>query len=97
MCIRDSPYSGGVTAHRLLARSSLVVEEGGGNHGVTLSGNTCLDKHLAAYLGDGRVPRGGGAVDAVCPKSPDPKPLKAKSASTTSRGSTLHGLLAFHR
>ncbi|MEU6086872.1 alpha/beta hydrolase [Streptomyces sp. NPDC047085] len=92
-----TPYSGGVTAHRLLARSSLVVEQGGGNHGVTLSGNACLDKHLAAYLTDGTVPRGTGEADAVCQKSPDPKPLKAKVASATSRGSTLHGLLGFRR
>ncbi|MGW7817806.1 alpha/beta hydrolase [Streptomyces puniciscabiei] len=94
-----TPYTGGVTAHRLLARSSLVVEEGGGNHGITLSGNACLDKYLAAYLTDGRVPRGtgSGAADAVCAKSPDPKPLATKAASTSSRGSALHGLLGFRR
>ncbi|MFF5533372.1 alpha/beta hydrolase [Streptomyces cinerochromogenes] len=92
-----TPYTGGVTAHRLLARSSLVVEQGGGNHGVTLSGNSCLDKHLAAYLGSGTVPRGAGPADAVCAKSPDPKPLKGKSAPTASRGSMLHGLLGFRR
>ena len=34
----------------LLRGSSLVVEQGGGNHGITLSGNACLDKHLATYL-----------------------------------------------
>jgi pimeloyl-ACP methyl ester carboxylesterase len=92
-----TPYSGGVTAHRLLARSSLVVEQGGGNHGVTLSGNACLDKYLADYLTDGTVPRGTGEADAVCQKSPDPKPLKTKAASTSSRGSALHHLLGFRR
>jgi pimeloyl-ACP methyl ester carboxylesterase len=92
-----TPYAGGVTVHRLLAGSSLVVEEGGGNHGVTLSGNACLDGYLAGYLKDGRVPRGTGVADAVCGKSPDPKPLAAKGASTTSRGSVLHGLLGFRR
>ncbi|MGW3461018.1 alpha/beta hydrolase, partial [Streptomyces olivaceoviridis] len=92
-----APYSGGATVHRLLARSSLVVEEGGGNHGVTLSGNPCLDGYLAAYPGDGRVPRGGGAVDAVCPKSPAPTPPKEKPASPTPRGSAPHGLPGFHR
>ncbi|MGJ5752200.1 alpha/beta hydrolase family protein [Streptomyces puniciscabiei] len=94
-----TPYTGGATAHRLLARSSLVVEEGGGNHGVTLSGNACLDKYLVAYLTDGRVPRGtgSGAADAVCAKSPEPKPLATKAASTSSRGSALHGLLGFRR
>ncbi|MFF7371216.1 alpha/beta hydrolase [Streptomyces tricolor] len=90
-----TPYQGGVTVHRLLARSSLVVEEGGGNHGVTLSGNTCLDKHLAAYLSSGTVPRGAGPADAVCAKSPDPEPLKGTAASPGSRGSVLHGLLGF--
>ncbi|MER5526314.1 alpha/beta hydrolase [Streptomyces sp. NPDC002677] len=90
-----TPYQGGVTAHRLLAGSSLVVEQGGGNHGITLSGNTCLDDHLATYLSDGRVPHGDGTADAVCRKTPDPKPLSTKAASTSSRGSTLHGLLGF--
>ncbi|MFD9005636.1 alpha/beta hydrolase [Streptomyces sp. NPDC059582] len=90
-----TPYQGGATVHRLLAHSSLVVEQGGGNHGITLSGNTCLDKHLAAYLTDGRVPRGDGEADAVCKTLPDPKPLTSKAASTSARGSTLHGLLGF--
>ncbi|MEU1400842.1 alpha/beta hydrolase [Streptomyces sp. NPDC005728] len=94
-----TPYPGGVTAHRLLAGSSLVVEQGGGNHGIALSGNACLDTYLAAYLANGKVPHGTGTgvADAVCQKSPDPKPLTAKAASTASRGSTLHRLLGFRR
>ncbi|MFG3136713.1 alpha/beta hydrolase [Streptomyces sp. NPDC048211] len=97
-----TPYEGGVTLHRKLKGSSLVVEEGGGNHGVTLSGNACLDRYLADYLAKGTVPRGkGGDVDAVCAKTPDPKPAAAKTARPASRteadgrGSTLHGLLGF--
>ncbi|MZF84495.1 alpha/beta hydrolase [Streptomyces sp. SID5643] len=92
-----TPYEGAVTAHRLLARSSLVVEEGGGNHGITLSGNACLDEHLAAYLTDGTVPRGYGEADAVCEALPDPKPAAAtaKAASASAKGSALHGLLGF--
>lgn len=74
-----------------------TVSEGGGDHGVTLSGNTCPDGYPAAYPGDGRVPRGGGAVDAVCPRSPAPTPPRAKPASSGSRGSALHGLLGSHR
>jgi pimeloyl-ACP methyl ester carboxylesterase len=88
-----TPYEGGAMLHALLHRSSMVVERGGGNHGITLSGNSCLDKHLTAYLTDGTVPRGTGEADAVCKAQPDPKPLEAKSAS--SRGATLHGLLGF--
>ncbi|MGV9453561.1 alpha/beta hydrolase [Streptomyces sp. NPDC003635] len=89
-----TPYHGAVTVHRMLHRSSLVVEQGGQNHGISLSGNACLDKHLARYLTDGTVPRGGGEVDAVCDALPDPKPLNSTSPSA-SRGATLHGLLGF--
>ncbi|GHE00919.1 alpha/beta hydrolase [Streptomyces alanosinicus] len=92
-----TPYPGGVTVHRLLARSSLVVEDGGGNHGITLSENSCLDTYLAAYLTDGTVPRGPGVADAVCRKSPDPKPLATKSATAPSGGETLHALLGMRR
>ncbi|MFF2653318.1 alpha/beta hydrolase [Streptomyces sp. NPDC058045] len=89
-----TPYEGGVTVHRKLRGSSLVVERGGGNHGITLSGNDCLDGYLAAYLKSGRVPRGSGSVDAVCHKVPDPEPTRAKSLTSASeRGKTLHGLL----
>ncbi|MEU6402454.1 alpha/beta hydrolase [Streptomyces sp. NPDC046985] len=96
-----TPYEGAVTAHRLLARSSLVVEQGGANHGVTLSGNSCLDRYLFDYLRHGTVPRGRlGTADAVCPKLPDPEPESAKAAaaepsSGASRGALLHGLMGF--
>jgi pimeloyl-ACP methyl ester carboxylesterase len=89
-----TPYHGAVTVHRMLHGSSLVVEQGGQNHGISLSGNACLDQHLAAYLTDGTVPRSGGEVDAVCDALPDPKPLTPASSSS-SRGATLHGLLGF--
>ncbi|NBM20548.1 alpha/beta hydrolase [Streptomyces sp. GC420] len=99
-----TPYQGGVVVHRKLRGSSLVVEQGGGNHGITLSGNTCLDDHLAAYLATGEVPRGGsGAADAICSALPDPEPLEAAAASrgpsaAQSGGgtaSTLHGMIGF--
>ncbi|MFI9610159.1 alpha/beta hydrolase [Streptomyces sp. NPDC052023] len=89
-----TPYQGAAAVHRLLRGSSLVVEKNGGNHGITLSGNTCLDEHLAAYLTDGTVPRGRGEADAQCAALPGPKPLVAKTAGQ-SRGSTLHRLLGF--
>ncbi|MFE9448564.1 alpha/beta hydrolase [Streptomyces sp. NPDC006739] len=90
-----TPYPGGVAVHRLLARSSLVVEQGGGNHGITLTGNTCLDKYLAAYLTDGEVPHGTGDADAVCPRSPDPKPPATKAASPSSPAWDLHRMIGF--
>ncbi|MFE9022595.1 alpha/beta hydrolase [Streptomyces sp. NPDC007808] len=90
-----TPYEGGVTVHRKLAGSSLVIERGGGNHAVTLGGNRCLDKHLVAYLTDGTVPRGRGEFDAVCAALPDPEPLRSKVASISPRGAELHELLGF--
>ncbi|RLL70168.1 alpha/beta hydrolase [Streptomyces sp. Z26] len=74
-----TPYQGAVNLRRALDRSRLVVEEGGGNHGITLSGNGCLDRRLAAYLATGEVPRRGGATgrvggaDAVCEALPEPE------------------------
>ncbi|MFI7410579.1 alpha/beta hydrolase [Streptomyces sp. NPDC049627] len=90
-----TPYQGGVTVHKLLKNSSLVVEQGGGNHGISLSGNSCLDKYLATYLTNGKVPHGSGTADAVCQKLPDPKPQTTASASRAEAGSTLHGMLGF--
>lgn len=100
-----TPYEGALSMHRKLKGSRLVVEEGGGNHGITLSGNTCLDTYLSEYLATGSVPsdHGGDRADAVCEARPDPKPLPAEKAlratdsGTTSGtgGGTLHGLLGF--
>ncbi|SCE01806.1 alpha/beta hydrolase fold [Streptomyces sp. BpilaLS-43] len=93
-----TPYEGGLSMHRKLKGSRLVVEEGGGNHGISLSGNDCLDAHLIAYLTDGTLPRSGGSgADAVCDALPEPEAAataKAKAA-TGQKGSTLHSLLGF--
>ncbi|WP_299538247.1 alpha/beta hydrolase [uncultured Streptomyces sp.] len=96
-----TPYEGAVSLHRKLKGSALVVEEGGGNHGITLSGSACLDRHLADYLARGTVPRGGsaGRPDAVCAAQPEPRPRTAHKAlrgsDSTARGAALHGLLGF--
>jgi Predicted hydrolases or acyltransferases (alpha/beta hydrolase superfamily) len=78
-----TPYQGAVEMHRLLPSSRLVVEDGGGNHGITLAGNECLDGHLAAYLADGTVPPSRPGPDALCAPLPDPEPrvnVAARSA-----------------
>ncbi|MBM7168498.1 alpha/beta fold hydrolase [Streptomyces sp. G44] len=80
-----TPYDGAVTMHRKLRGSRLVVERGGGNHGVTLRGNACLDRHLAAYLATGEAPSGSGEADAECAAPPDPKPSRARQG-TSGRG-----------
>ncbi|MFE3492741.1 alpha/beta hydrolase [Streptomyces sp. NPDC059175] len=96
-----TPYEGGVAVHRKLHGSRLVVESGGGNHGVTLSDNACLDRYLTDYLATGKLPPADPSVaaDAVCSPAPEPKPL-SRSARTAqaakSTGDTLHRLLG-HR
>ncbi|MFD4633348.1 alpha/beta hydrolase [Streptomyces sp. NPDC058284] len=85
-----TPYDGAIALHRNLGGSRLVVEQGGGNHGITLRGNRCLDRHLAAYLRNGKVPQSDGEVDAVCEALPDPKPPQA----TKGRSDTVRGALA---
>ncbi|MFI2779684.1 alpha/beta hydrolase [Streptomyces sp. ALB3] len=91
-----TPYEGGVTMARKLKGSSLIVEQGGGNHGITLSGNDCLDEYLVDYLTDGTLPTGGGSgADAVCAALPEPKPAPATKAAANTKGTTLHGLLGF--
>ncbi|MCB5169200.1 alpha/beta hydrolase [Streptomyces bambusae] len=88
-----TPFEGAEAMRAKLAGSALVVEEGGGNHGVSLSGNTCLDRHLTDYLTTGALPSGG---TASCPAQPEPKPLPAtRAAAPSAGGAALHGLLGF--
>ncbi|MFD6877435.1 MULTISPECIES: alpha/beta hydrolase [unclassified Streptomyces] len=85
-----TPFGGAVSMRDKLKGSALVVEEGGGNHGIALSGNKCLDEKLAAYL------RTGAAADATCPAQPAPTPAAAtKALPPSSGGAALHGLLGF--
>lgn len=83
-----TPYAGGLDMARRFPNAHLVVENGGHNHGVTLSGNACLDGYLNTYLSDGKVPANKGLIDATCQKSPDPGPtdysILQKSSSTKS-------------
>ncbi|MFI5618980.1 alpha/beta hydrolase [Streptomyces sp. NPDC051567] len=85
-----TPFRGAVSMREKLAGSVLVTEEGGGNHGVSLSGNKCLDEKVAAYLTTGK------AADAACPAQPEPKPAAVTRAVPPSAGGTaLHGMLGF--
>jgi len=71
-----TPYAGAQVAHRVLPSARMVVVEGGGNHGQSLSTppNLCVNNYVNAYLGTGAVPRRPGAVNATCPNLPDPSP-----------------------
>lgn len=85
-----TPYEGAVSMKGKLKGAALVVEQGGGNHGIALSGNKCLDEKLSAYL------RTGKAADADCPAQPAPTPAAVTRAVPPSAGgAALHGLLGF--
>ncbi|MFF8262476.1 alpha/beta hydrolase [Streptomyces virginiae] len=85
-----TPFDGAVSMREKLSGSALVVEEGGGNHGIALSGNKCLDEKVSAYL------RTGQAADATCPAQAAPQPTAATRAVPPSAGgAALHGLLGF--
>ncbi|MEV4112661.1 alpha/beta hydrolase [Nonomuraea sp. NPDC049695] len=81
-----TPYKGALEMRRHFDRATMVVE-GGGNHGVSLAGNTCVDNRLAAYLRDGTLPR----RDVECPALPEPKASQHMAAENPSGG--LLGLL----
>jgi pimeloyl-ACP methyl ester carboxylesterase len=69
-----TPYRGALVARRLLPTARMVVVEGGGNHGQSLSSppNTCVLNYLDRYLGTGAVPSKPGLVSATCPALPAP-------------------------
>jgi len=64
-----TPYAGALETWKRLSGSSLVTERGAGTHGVT-GGNKCADRHLAAYLLDGRTP--GRAAECAARPAPTP-------------------------
>lgn len=72
-----TPYGGAVETWRRLPGSSLVTEKGAGTHGVA-GGNACADRHLTAYLLDGKTP----GRSAACAARPAPKPSSKKAERT---------------
>ena len=71
-----TPYAGAQAAHRLLPSARMVVVQGEGNHGQSLSvpPNTCVDNYLNQYLATGALPEHPGLVNATCPALPAPTP-----------------------
>ncbi|MBV9846259.1 MAG: alpha/beta fold hydrolase [Kutzneria sp.] len=71
-----TPFEGAVRTHGLLPSSRMIIEEGGGSHGLYNEpwvGNSCLDGYATDYLLTGAVP----VKDVVCPAHPQPVPTAA--------------------
>ncbi|NUR93483.1 MAG: alpha/beta hydrolase, partial [Nonomuraea sp.] len=64
-----TPYPGALAMKARFPGARMVVD-GGGNHGVSLVGDKCVDGYLTAYLNDGTLPADGTACKAM----PAPKP-----------------------
>lgn len=62
-----TPYAGAVRMRKLFDSARLLTVPTG-NHGVSLAGNRCVDRRLAAYLKDGTLP---GKSGGRAPKGPD--------------------------
>ena len=71
-----TPDAGAQDAHKLLPSARMVVVEGGGNHGQSLSQppDNCVQGYLNNYLATGALPQGTGLVNATCPAVANPTP-----------------------
>ncbi|QXJ26885.1 alpha/beta fold hydrolase [Actinomadura graeca] len=80
-----TPYPGALEMHRRFPASRLVTQVGGGNHGVSMSGDKCVDAAVAAYLATGRIPADRPGPDAECPAGPPPEPAHTKNGGRNGR------------
>ncbi|MFC4564654.1 alpha/beta hydrolase [Nocardiopsis mangrovi] len=72
-----TPVDGAYAMRERFPAGRLLIEDGGGTHGVALGGNACVDTALAAYLRDGTLPperTAAGGADATCAAAPEPAP-----------------------
>jgi hypothetical protein len=84
-----TPFEGSLEVRQLFPNSSLIALPGGTTHGSSLSGDTCLDDQVAAYLADGTLPprRPGDGPDTTC--APPPMPVPSAEAAVPAVGSLL--------
>ncbi|WP_052395660.1 alpha/beta hydrolase [Kutzneria sp. 744] len=78
-----TPYQGALRTHQLLPSSRMIIEQGGGSHGLYNSpwvGNTCIDGYATAYWLNGTVP----AADVNCAGHPQPNPTASRSTAARS-------------
>jgi pimeloyl-ACP methyl ester carboxylesterase len=71
-----TPFTGSLAVRKLFPKASLLAEPGGTTHADSLSGNSCVDDTVSAYLADGTLPKrkAGDGPDATCAPLPVPTP-----------------------
>jgi pimeloyl-ACP methyl ester carboxylesterase len=92
-----TPYAGALETHRLFPGSRLIVQTGGGNHGVALGGDRCVDTAVVTYLRNGKLPADRSGPDLSCPAGPQPKAGRPKKADKQARWSGAAGAAPHHR
>lgn len=87
-----TPYSGALEVRSRYPKSVLIEGVGGTTHSGSLSGVSCTDDRIAAYLLTGALPArlSGNTSDVQCEPVPPPDatPVAGASASATSSGSS---------
>jgi pimeloyl-ACP methyl ester carboxylesterase len=93
-----TPYSGALQTRKTFPNSVLIEGVGGTTHAGSLSGVTCTDDRIAAYLQTGALPPrkpGNNRSDVQCPPVPAPEPeTLAATAKSTPTGSLRASLSA---
>jgi pimeloyl-ACP methyl ester carboxylesterase len=69
-----TPYAGAVEVRRRFPTAALIAGLGGTTHAGSLSGVSCVDNAIEAYLADGTVPARSSShsYDRGCPRVPPP-------------------------
>ncbi|MFD4986351.1 alpha/beta hydrolase [Streptomyces sp. NPDC058374] len=67
-----TPYAGALELRRRLWGASLVTERDAGTHGLAGGPNACVNRHVEAYLIDGKVP--GRGTECAARPAPEPEP-----------------------
>ncbi|WP_030437290.1 alpha/beta hydrolase [Actinoplanes subtropicus] len=89
-----TPYPGAIEIRKRFPRSVLIEGVGGTTHAGSLSGVTCTDDTIAAYLANGALPARvhGNRSDVQCSPVPQPDPTAAAAqslATSTTSGSLM--------
>ena len=79
-----TPYSGALQTRKTFPNAVLIEGVGGTTHAGSLSGVTCTDDRIVAYLQTGALPPrvSGNRSDVKCPPVPAPQPEAAVAAAT---------------
>ena len=65
-----TPYEGAVELHKRFKGSRLITEKDAGSHGITESGNPCINERVDTYLLTGKL----DSKDVTCAPHATPKP-----------------------